>query len=106
MTYPPGRTKRMENVLYVLFFVEYQVKPLVAIEPEAGVAGDEGHPLGNGMSDDYMVRRIFMSLRLVDFHACVGCHMFFLHGENLNVKLIFNGRHHGFQRLEHKPLLR
>ena len=80
----------MGNVLYVLFFVEYQVKPLVAIEPEAGVAGDEGHPLGNGMGNDYMVRRIFMSLRLVDFHAGVGLHVFFLHGENLNVKLIFD----------------
>ena len=48
-------------------------------------------------------------LRLVDFHAGVGCHVFFLHGENLNVKLIFDGRHHDstvFQRLEHKPLLR
>ncbi len=40
-----------------------------------------------------------MSLRLIDFHAGVGFHMFLLHGENLNVKFIFNGRYHGFHRL-------
>lgn len=104
-----GGTKRMGNALFALFFIEYQVKPLGAIEPEAGVAGDEGHLLGNGVGNDYMVRRVFMSLRLVDFHTGIGLHVFLFQGKNLNIKFIFDGRHHSFHRLpslEHKPLLR
>ena len=51
---------------------------------------------GNGMGYNDMVGRVFMSLCLVDFHACVSFHVLFLQRKNLDIKLIFNGRNQTF----------
>ena len=52
-----------------LLLVEYQVQPLASVELETGVAGDEGHPLGNGMGNDDVVRRVFVTLPFVYLHV-------------------------------------
>ena len=72
-----GRRNKGERGLKPgLLLVEYQVQPLASVELETGVAGDEGHPLGNGVGDDDVVRRVFVPLRLIDGQAGVSLHMF------------------------------
>ena len=40
--------------------IKNQIKPLPAIESETSVTGYERHTSRYGMSDNYMVRRVFM----------------------------------------------
>ena len=52
--------------------VFYQVKSLVAVVPEAGVAGKECDMLGDGMGYDDVVAGVAMVLSLVELQVGVG----------------------------------